>query len=92
MTVMCLSLPPLRESHRIPLTIAQTDPYGGSERTNNIRNNPSSEILILIDDKEDLISSAAPRTLASADISKEETTTEKTEPRKLGEVRFEDMF
>jgi hypothetical protein len=26
------------------------------------------------------------------DISKEETTTEKTEPRKLGEVRFEDMF
>jgi len=46
----------------------------------------------LIDDKEDLISSATPRTLASSDISKEETTTEKTEPRKLGEVRFEDMF
>ena len=102
MTVMCLSLPPLRESHRIPLTIAQTplvtatiaqrDPYGGSERTNNIRNNPSSEILILIDDKEDLISSATPRTLAASDRSKEETTTEKIEPRKLGEVRFEDMF
>ena len=73
-------------------TIAQRDPYGGSERTNNIRNNLSSEILILIDDKEDLISSAAPRTLASGEISKEETTTEKTEPRKLGEVRFEDMF
>ena len=73
-------------------TVAQRDPYGGSERTNNIRNNPSSEILILIDDKEDLISSATPRTLASSDISKEETTTEKTEPRKLGEVRFEDMF
>ena len=56
------------------------------------RNNPSSEILILIDDKEDLISSAAPRTLASADRSQEKTTTEKTEPRKLGEVRFKDMF
>ena len=100
---MCLSLPPLRESHRIPLTIFQTDPlvaatiaqrdpYGGSERTNNIRNNLSSEILILIDDKDDIISSATPRTLASADRSKEETTKEKTEPRKLGEVRFEDMF
>ena len=73
-------------------TIAQRGHYGGSERTNKVRNNHSSEILILIDDKEDLISSAAPRTLASADISKEETTTEKTEPRKLGEVRFEDMF
>ena len=72
-------------------TIAQRDPNGGSERTNNIRNNPSSEILILIDD-EDIISSATPRTLTSGDISNEETTTEKTEPRKLGEVRFEDMF
>ena len=92
MAVGCLSLPPLRESHRIPLTIAQRDPYGGSERTNNIRNNLSSEILILIDKKDDIISSATPRTLASADRSKEETTTEKTEPRKLGEVRFEDMF
>ena len=46
----------------------------------------------MIDDKEDLISSAAPRTLAASDRSNEETTTEKTEPRKLGEVRFEDMF
>jgi len=46
----------------------------------------------LIDAKEDIISSATPRTLASSDRSKEETTTEKTEPRKLGEVRFEDMF
>ncbi|MDB3911642.1 hypothetical protein N9381_07610 [Paracoccaceae bacterium] len=53
---------------------------------------PSSEILILIDDKEDTISSAAPRILAASDRSKEETTPEKTEPRKLGEVRFEDMF
>ena len=76
----------------VAATIAQRDPYGGSERTNNIRNNPSSEILILIDDKEDIISSAAPRTLTSGEISKEGTTTEKTEPRKLGEVRFEDMF
>ena len=103
MIVVCLSLPPLRESYRIPLTIAQTDPLaaatlaqtdpnGGSERTNNIRNNPSSEILILIDAKEDTISSATPRTLTSGVISNEETTTEKTEPRKLGEVRFEDMF
>ena len=73
-------------------TTAQREPYGGSERTNNISNNPSSEILILIDDKEDLISSATPRTLASGEISKEETTPEKIEPRKLGEVRFEDMF
>ena len=73
-------------------TIAQRDPYGGSERTNNIRNNLSSEILVLIDDREDIISSATPRTLTSGEISKEETTTEKTEPRKLGEVRFEDMF
>ena len=46
----------------------------------------------MIDDREDLISSAVPRTLPSADRSKEETTTEKTEPRKLGEVRLEDMF
>ena len=92
MTVMCLSPPPLRESYSILLTIAQRDPFGGSERTNNISNNLSSELLILIDDKEDLISSAATRTLASADRSKEKTTTEKTEPRKLGEVRFEDMF
>ena len=86
--------PPNHSSDRplVAATIAQRDPYGGSERTNNIRNNLSSEILILIDDKEDIISSAAPRTLASADRSKEETTTEKTEPRKLGEVRFEDMF
>jgi hypothetical protein len=111
----------------------------------------SSEILILIDDKEDIISSAAPRTLARTGISNKKTTTEKpyvsldphsglehqfansdvvekrdcfwiimtdagdevavyvpkqglpavsktsvsnkkTEPRKLGEVRFEDMF
>ena len=86
--------PPNHSSDR-PLataTIAQRDPYGGSERTNNIRNNLSSEILILIDDKEDIISSAAPRTLTSGDILKAETTTDKTEPRKLGEVRFEDMF
>ena len=89
-----LSYPSNHSSDRplVTATIAQRDPYGGSERTNNIRNNPSSEILILIDDKEDLISSATPRTLASSDRSKEETTTEKTEPRKLGEVRFEDMF
>ena len=73
-------------------TIAQRDPYGGSERTNNISNNLSSEILILIDDEEDIISSAAPRTLAPTLISKEETTTEKIEPRELGEVRFEDIF
>ena len=89
-----LPYPPNHSSDR-PLaaaTLAQTDPNGGSERTNNIRNNPSSEILILIDAKEDIISSATPRTLASSDRSKEETTTEKTEPRKLGEVRFEDMF
>ena len=89
-----LPYPPNHSSDR-PLaaaTLAQRDPNGGSERTNNIRNNPSSEILILIDDKEDIISSATPRTLALADISKEKTTTEKTEPRKLGEVRFEDMF
>ena len=46
----------------------------------------------MIDDEEDIISSATPRTLTSADISKEETTTEKIEPRKLGEVGFEDMF
>ena len=46
----------------------------------------------MIDDKEDLNSSAAPRKLASLDISREETTTEKAKPRKLGEVRFEDMF
>ena len=89
--------PPYPSNHSsdrplVASTIAQRDPYGGSERTNNIRNNLSSELLILIDDREDIISSAAPRTLASADISKEETTTEKTEPRKLGEVRFEDMF
>jgi len=85
--------PPNHSSDRplVASTIAQRDPYGGSERTNNIRNNPSSEILILIDD-EDIISSATPRTLTSGDISNEETTTEKTEPRKLGEVRFEDMF
>ena len=86
---------PSNHSSHSPLetaTIAQRDPYGGSERTNNIRNNLSSEIMILIDDKEDIISSAAPRTLASADRSQEKTTTEKTEPRKLGEVRFEDMF
>jgi DNA-binding transcriptional MocR family regulator len=73
-----------------PLVIAtegQTDPYGGSERTNNIRNNLSSEILVLIDDKEDIISSAVPRTLAPTGVSNE-----KTEPCKLGEVRFEDMF
>ena len=76
----------------VAATIAQRDPYGGSERTNNIRNNLSSELLILIDDREDIISSAAPRTLTSGDISNEETTIEKTEPRKLGEVRFEDMF
>ena len=89
-----LPYPPNHSSDR-PLaaaTLAQRDPNGGSERTNNIRNNPSSEILILIDDKEDIISSATPKTLTSGEISKEETTTEKTEPRKLGEVRFEDMF
>ena len=67
-------------------------PLRGSERSNNISNNISFETPIVSDYKEDIISSAAPRTLASADISKEETTTEKTEPRKLGEVRFEDMF
>ena len=78
--------------HLTHLIIAQRDPYGGAEKTNNITNNLSSEILILIDDEEDLISSGAPRTLASAGRSKEETTIEKTEPRKLGEVRFEDMF
>ena len=89
-----LPYPPNHSSDR-PLaaaTLAQRDPNGGSERTNNIRNNPSSEILILIDAKEDIISSATPTILASSDRSKEETTTEKTEPRKLGEVRFEDMF
>ena len=88
-----LPYPPNHSSDR-PLaaaTLAQRDPNGGSERTNNIRNNPSSEILILIAD-EDIISSATPRTLTSGEISKGETTTEKTEPRKLGEVRFEDMF
>ena len=89
--------PPYPSNHSsdrplVAATIAQRDPYGGSERANNIRNNLSSEILILIDDKEDIISSATPRTLASTDRSKEETTTEKIEPRKLGEVRFEDMF
>ena len=89
--------PPYPSNHSsdrplVASTIAQRDPYGGSERTNNISNNLSSEILILIDDKGDIISSAAPRTLTSGDISNEETTTEKTEPRKLGEVRFEDMF
>jgi len=89
-----LPYPPNHSSHRplVGATIAQRDPYGGSERTNNIRNNPSSEILVLIDDDEDIISSARPRTLAASDRSKEETTPEKTEPRKLGEVRFEDMF
>jgi hypothetical protein len=84
-----LPYPYNHSSHR-PLVVAtegQTDPYGGSERTNNIRNNPSSEILVLIDDKEDIISSAAPRTLAPTGISNK-----KTGPRKLGEVRFEDMF
>jgi len=67
-------------------------PQRGRPSRHNIRNNPSSEILILIDAKEDIISSATPTTLASSDRSKEETTTEKTEPQKLGEVRFEDMF
>ena len=89
-----LPYPPNHSSDRplVASTIAQRDPYGGSERTNNIRNNLSSEILILIDDKEDIISSATPKTFTSGEISKVETTTEKTEPRKLGEVRFEDMF
>jgi hypothetical protein len=85
-----LPYPPNHSSDRplVDATEGQTDPYGGSERTNNIRNNSSSEILILIDDKEDLISSATPRTLTSGDISKEETTTEKTEPRKLNRPLF----
>ena len=61
------------------------DPFLLSTMTSTIQ-------LAWCDDKEDLISSAAPRTLASADRSQEKTTTEKTEPRKLGEVRFEDMF
>jgi hypothetical protein len=60
------------------LRLALADLYGGSERANNISNNPSSDILILIDDKEDTISSAAPRTLASKDISNEKTKTYKT--------------
>ena len=46
----------------------------------------------MIDDKEDIISLTTPRTLAPSDRSKEETTTEKPEPRKMSEVRFEDMF
>jgi hypothetical protein len=84
-----LPYPSNHSSHRpiVTVTEGQTDPYGGSERTNNIRNNPSSKILILIDDKEDTISSAAPRTLAPTGISNK-----KKGPRKLGEVRFEDMF
>ena len=45
----------------------------------------------MIDDRQDIISSTTPKTLAPTVISKEETT-EKTEPRKLGEVRLEDMF
>ena len=45
----------------------------------------------MIDDREDIISSTTPKTLAPTVISKEETT-EKTEPRKLGEVKLEDMF
>ena len=75
-----LRYPSNHSSHRplVTVTEGQTDPYGGSERTNNIRNNPSSEILILIDDKEDTISSAAPRTLASKDISNEKTYADKT--------------
>ena len=70
-----LPYPPNHSSDRplVAATIAQRDPYGGSERTNNIRNNPSSEILILIDDKEDIISSAAPRTLAPTAISNKNT-------------------
>jgi hypothetical protein len=84
-----LPYPPNHSSDRplVDATEGQTDPYGGSERTNNIRNNPNSEILVLIDDKEDIISSAAPRTLAPTGISNK-----KTGPRKLGEVRFEDIF
>jgi hypothetical protein len=39
--------------------------------------------LILIDDKEDLVSLTKPRTLVPADISSEKTKTEKTEPNKL---------
>ena len=62
-----------------------------AERTNNISNKSSFKILILIDDRQDIISSTTPKTLAPTVISKEETT-EKTAPRKLGEVRFEDMF
>ena len=74
-----LPYPYNHSSHRplVDATIAQTDPYGGSERTNNIRNNPNSEILVLIDDKEDIISSATPRTLAPTGISNKKTTTEK---------------
>ena len=73
-----LPYPSNHSSHRpiVTVTEGQTDPYGGSERTNNIRNNPSSKILILIDDKEDTISSAAPRTLALTAISNKNTKTE----------------
>lgn len=60
-------------------------------RTNNISNKSSFKILILINDREEIISSTTPRILAPTVISKEDTT-EKTAPRKLGEVRFEDMF
>ena len=62
-------------------------PLRGSERSNNV----SSETPIVSDYKENIISSAAPRTSATADTSVLEITTEKIEPRKLGEVRFKDM-
>jgi len=60
--------------------------HRGNSRTSNYTNTEGFPVYL------HLISSATPRTLASWDRSKEETTTEKTEPRKLGEVRFEDMF
>ena len=62
-------------------------PLRGSERSNNI----SSETPIVSDYKEDIISSAAPRTSATADISVFRNNNRKIEPRKLGEVRFKDM-
>ena len=72
-------------------TLAQRDPYEEAGRTNYISNRSSFKILILIDDREDTVLSTTWKILAPTVISKEETT-EKTEPRKLGEVRLEDMF
>lgn len=54
-------------------TITQTGPHRWVEIANYIRINLSSEVLILVDDKENSIPLAKPRTLASSDRSKEKT-------------------